>query len=237
MKNITKELKFCYIDILQLALIPLGGWLIGETIIAVAIKVFNESTYFSVGSIIALSVLGVIMLILPTTQILTNFSLCVSMGRTRKQYLLGISLVLIVQTISLMVFTFLLSNLSYVIKEILYKNSTNNYSFNGIISIELIINNFWIVLIAPFVFTTIALTVSALIKKFSSKVLWVIWAVYMVCVLSITARLDNLVNMQFISNFIITISSLPPYVLIGIGIFIWLIILIVSIKYLLKASV
>ncbi len=236
-KNITKELKFCYTDLLQMLFLPIGAWIFGEIITAVIIVASNEDSYFTVGGIVALSLTGIVLLILPTMQILINFSLCVSMARTRKQYLIGISLTIMLEAIAMIIVALIMSNLSYIIKAVFYSNLPVEEQFSGIISMQLALNYIWLLAVVPIAVTTVGLAVSALFKRYSSKVLWVIWAIYMVLVLSLSSNLERIFNIPIINTIISTVFSLPPAIPITIAIAIWLIVLFFSVKSLLKASV
>ncbi len=239
MRDITKEIRVSYDDVLKTLLVPLGGWLLGE-IIAVSVAVStSEGMFISMGSLFAYIATAIIMLILPLTQVLINFDIAVSMGRTRKKYLAGITLVLLVEIVGMLAVATLLSGISYTVKTMFF----SDVPFTNVFSVftHEFVSRFWYVVpTIPVVFVIFAFIVSALVKKFTAKVLWVFWAVYMVAIFTVTSsasRRVNLTDTPVIATIINALALIPPYIYIILAIAFVALSLVLSIKYLLKASV
>ncbi len=235
-KNITKELRFCKNDILQLSLIPIGGWVIGEIVSFLIITLSNEETYFSVGGLLSLLAVAIMAVLVPVTQILLNFEIIVGFGRTRKQYLAGIALVLFLEIIA-MIFVALVSSLLSIITKSLFFSELTTESFFGIITLPMFLEYWWIAPIAALLLTMLGFITSALVKKFTTKVLWIFWAIYMVITLSFSGAVGNAENLPFFVNIFDFLATIPIFayiiglvVLLGTGLFF-------SVKYLLRASV
>ncbi len=237
--NIAKEIKYCYKDILMLMIVPLCAWILGEIISLSIITISNETLYFTAGSIMAFVSVIIVAVVLPVSQFLINYNLIVSMSRTRKHFLIGMSITVITEVIALLITAVVVSQLSYIVKFVFYKNMPFE-NFSGIITLDLVLEYIWALPLAIIGFLAFNLITCALIKKFSVKVLWAYWGVYMCLTIgaaSLESLMNNLNRIHVISVFIQSMSNFAPIFYIILSVILVLIALIISVKYLLKASV
>ncbi len=242
MRKIMSEWNSAKKEIWILLVIVFAGWVVGEIITGVVMYTDKYAEMFSVGGITAMTAALIIVLIVSIVQMMISYELAISMGRTRREFLLGMSICIMLQTIIIAAFTILVSHLGHVTKALLYPNRewASDTEFVGIITFDVLKTYWWVLAILIILPPILGCTVCGLIKRFGSKAAWCLWAVYMIFVLiapNIIRMLDDSQQGSFLWQASYVLSHIPAgaYVVVATGVilslFLW------NVKYLLKARV
>ncbi|MEG0899125.1 MAG: hypothetical protein RSF40_05370 [Oscillospiraceae bacterium] len=229
--SIKKEWNL-HIDYLIFSLcIAVGVWFLTDTIVISFFAISGKSDYIVPGTFIVM--IGFAMLeIMSSFFIFTqNLSLAISMGRTRKDYIIGSLVTLTIHQVIVYVLCVFLSNISGFAAQLILKNVLPDGDFWGVIMGTKILMKVLIAIAAAILGSTLlGLIGAAFTTRFGMKALWVIWAIYMIAIFA-GSNLKVIVERYF--SFLLKI---PPYIAIIVAIIAIGAVLIYSIKVLLKAS-
>ncbi len=242
-KYIMAELKFNYKDTFIFMCVTFFAWLFGEVLFAVLSVFIKElNVYIPVGAIVLAFTALIIMLIFPVISNYTTFNIAVGMGRTRKQFLIG---VIIYQCLSILV-TLLFSSFlvlvgSSVIKNMLYGYMLeSSYTDGWYIVGKIYASYWWAIFIIALLGSLCSIVFMALMKKFSKKFFWVVWGIWMLFSLGMSSMVSMITGMME-NEAVMSVVSVLQNVPVGVyGVFGTLFFVAVNawaINYMLKASV
>lgn len=153
-----------------------GAWLVGMIIVALILNFAKNlpNSYFNAGTVFALVIGGFYVLITDFMFFAINFNIAVSMGISRKRFLINGSIVLFVQHLIYIALLFVLSKLEMLLAALFYPNLDrvkDIMNIDGIMLLQMVGGVLALIAVSIFI--------GALLQRFGKTAFWIMWGIYM----------------------------------------------------------
>lgn len=178
MKEFIRTLKETFLinvnEFLQYGLISMAGGILGIIIVLIIMAIDGTGEdYGQVGSMLV-QMFGMILLLFGGIfSVQSDFNLAISMGKTRKYYVPSKYLVLVLETAVLLIIVFVISRIEDALYPAVYPGAICDLDVSGIFNYP----GFLAGLL--FGLPMIVLLFGALLMRFSAKIFWVFYVVWM----------------------------------------------------------
>lgn len=173
MNSFLTQCKVRKAELLQFFGIVAGGYLVGLIIVFIVMNATKENSYATVGTMLAVIVFAFMHLFGISFSFMGDFNMAVSMGVTRKSFVAGYALFNLLEIAVLEVEIILFGMFEKFMLKTAFPQA----------SMEIDLTNFftWNYLSGVLVvFTAVEMFFGAVILRYGMKVLWILWAVWMI---------------------------------------------------------
>lgn len=173
MNSFLTQCKVRKAELLQFLGIVAGGYLVGLIIVFIVMNATKENSYATVGTMLAVIVFALMHLWGISFSFMGDFNMAVSMGVTRKSFVAGYALFNLLEIAVLEVEIILFGMFEKFMLKTAFPQA----------SMEIDLTNFftWNYLSGVLVvFTAVEMFFGAVILRYGMKVLWILWAVWMI---------------------------------------------------------
>lgn len=185
MTQLKKELNIHIKDIATKLLIPVGIFVLGVIMVLIIMATeSSDETWFCMGTLLAL-IFTVLINVIIGFSYYSEFMLALSMGRTRKEFILTYALrQLVIQAIGYLI-VLLLHQAELALYSVLYPTQDNEYFFS-------FLTQWWMILLAIPGATLLHMFLGAMYCRFGKKTLPVFYIVWFgLCILGPKAIPDE----------------------------------------------
>ena len=160
MNSFLIQCKVRKAELLQFLGITAVGYLIGLIVVFIVMNVAKENTCATAGTMLAVIAFAFIHLFGITLSFMGDFNMAISLGATRKSFVSGYVLFNLLEIAVL--------ELEIVVFGVVEKLLLENAFPQAVMEIDLV------------VFTAVEMFFGAVILRYGMKVLWILWAVWMI---------------------------------------------------------
>lgn len=173
MNSFLTQCKVRKIELLQFLGIVAAGYLVGLGIVFIMVNVTDENAYATVGTMLAVLLFAFIHLFAISFSFMGEFNTAISMGVTRKSFAAGYALFNLLEIAVL--------ELDIVVLGVLEKFLLKTAFPQAAVEADMTTFFTWKYLLgAMVVFTVLEMFFGAVILRYGMKVLWILWAVWMI---------------------------------------------------------
>lgn len=209
LKQLKLDLKLHGDEILGKLAFPLIGMVIGFVMVTLIVKLAGDGTYICMGSILALAVHIMLNLVLSMTMA-QEFMLAMSMGRRRIPFLFSYAVRSLIALAAGYLVVLLCYRLELTLYPIIFPGHENEVVFD-------FLTQWWMILIAVPGVTLVQMLLGVLYGRFGKPFLTVAYFLWIGgCILLPKAFRTDTVAGKMIHSVVSLLSSLPPFVWMGI---------------------
>lgn len=173
MNSFLTQCKVRKIELLQFLGIVAAGYLVGLGIVFIMVNVTDENAYATVGTMLAVNLFAFMHLFAISFSFMGEFNTAISMGVTRKSFAAGYALFNLLEIAVL--------ELEIVVFGVLEKFLLKTAFPQAAVEVDMTTFFTWKYLLgAMVVFTVLEMFFGAVILRYGMKVLWILWAVWMI---------------------------------------------------------
>ena len=173
MNSFLTQCKVRKIELLQFLGIVAAGYLVGLGIVFIMVNVTDENAYATVGTMLAVNLFAFMHLFAISFSFMGEFNMAISMGVTRKSFAAGYALFNLLEIAVL--------ELEIVVFGVLEKFLLKTAFPQAAVEVDMTTFFTWKYLLgAMVVFTVLEMFFGAVILRYGMKVLWILWAVWMI---------------------------------------------------------
>ena len=173
MNSFLTQCKVRKIELLQFLGIVAAGYLVGLGIVFIMVNVTDENAYATVGTMLAVLLFAFIHLFAISFSFMGEFNTAISMGVTRKSFAAGYALFNLLEIAVL--------ELEIAVFGVLEKFLLKTAFPQAAVEADMTTFFTWKYLLgAMVVFTVLEMFFGAVILRYGMKVLWILWAVWMI---------------------------------------------------------
>ena len=173
MNSFLTQCKVRKIELLQFLGIVAAGYLVGLGIVFIMVNVTDENAYATVGTMLAVNLFAFMHLFAISFSFMGEFNTAISMGVTRKSFAAGYALFNLLEIAVL--------ELEIVVFGVLEKFLLKAAFPQAAVEVDMTTFFTWKYLLgAMVVFTVLEMFFGAVILRYGMKVLWILWAVWMI---------------------------------------------------------
>ena len=173
MNSFLTQCKVRKIELLQFLGIVAAGYLVGLGIVFIMVNVTDENAYATVGTMLAVLLFAFIHLFAISFSFMGDFNTAISMGATRKSFTAGYALFNLLEIAVL--------ELEIVVFGVLEKFLLKTAFPQAAVEADMTTFFTWKYLLGAIVILTVLeMFFGAVILRYGMKVLWILWAVWMI---------------------------------------------------------
>lgn len=180
LKLAKREFLLNFDGLWQSALIVGGAWLLGEIIFFCIVYFTREQEYFPLATLMACITLTLCLVLFPAYYFSCGYEQALSMGCSRRRFLLGMSLALVGQIVCYLALVCVLAAAEYGLFRLL---CPRGFASAELAELAALGQYWWALLLLPLEVLCVGLLLGALVQRWGRRALWGLWGVYMAVVL------------------------------------------------------
>lgn len=173
MNSFLIQCKVRKAELLQFLGIVAGGYLVGLIIVFIVMNATKENSYATVGTMLAVIVFALMHLWGISFSFIGDFNMAVSMGVTRKSFVAGYALFNLLEIAVLEVEIILFGMFEKFMLKTAFPQASMEIDLTTFFTWKYLLG-------AMVVFTVLEMFFGAVILRYGMKVLWILWAVWMI---------------------------------------------------------